>query len=144
MSSANTVCHPGIVQAIEQSMIRVSILSKSACGSCNVKGLCSLSESEEKTIDIYGAQNTGSFAIGDKVEVIMQSSKGMKAMFLGYILPFILVFLTLILLISFTGNEMLAGLISLAVLAPYYILLYFFGSVLKKTFSFTLRKIINQ
>lgn len=144
MSTAQTVCHPGVVQSVDSNLIRVNILSKSSCGSCHAKGACSLGESQDKLIDIHQAEFSTKYAPGDKVEVIMQESAGLKALFLGYILPFLFVLFTLIILISITGNEKIAGLVSLGTLVPYYVSLYFFGKRLNKTFSFSLRKIENQ
>jgi sigma-E factor negative regulatory protein RseC len=144
MSAAQNVCHPGVVESVGPHLIRVNILSRSACGSCHAKSSCSLGESQDKTIDIYPLEDSASFTIGEQVEVIMQESMGLKALFWGYITPFIFVLLTLILLVSITGNEKLAGLISLATLFPYYVSLYFFRHSLKKTFSFSIRKIENQ
>lgn len=144
MSAAQNVCHPGVVQSVEPHLIRVNILSRSACGSCHAKSSCSLGESQDKTIDVYRPENSGSFTIGEQVEVVMQESMGLKALFVGYITPFLFVLFTLILLTSITGNEKLAGLISLSTLIPYYVSLYFFRHSLKKTFSFSVRKIENQ
>lgn len=143
MSAASTVGHLGVVKIIEHNLIRVSILSKSACGSCHAKGACSLGESEEKMIDVFHNDSTTSFSIGEHVEVVMHESMGLKALFLGYLLPFLAVLSTLIVLISVTGDEKLSGLVSLATLIPYYISLYFFGNSLKKTFSFSVKKIEN-
>lgn len=76
------------------------------------------------------------YSPGQEVTVIFQESKGFTALFYGYVLPFIIVLLTLIISISTTNNELLSGLISLGILLPYYTTLYFFRHLLKKVFKF--------
>jgi len=66
----------------------------------------------------------------------MQKSLGTRAVMLGYFLPFLLVLLTLIVTLNIFKSQGLAGLISLGVLVPYYMLLYFNKDRLKKTFTF--------
>ncbi len=78
---------------------------------------------------------------GQEVTVLFRESEGMKALFWGYLFPFILVLSTLILFYETTGKEALAGLAALGVLIPYYITLYFFRHSLKRVFNFELEKI---
>jgi len=59
----------------------------------------------------------------------------------GYVLPFIVVLLTLIVAQEITGNELTAGLISLAILIPYYAALYLLRHHLKKIFKFEVEEI---
>ena len=59
----------------------------------------------------------------------------------GYILPFFVVLSTLIIVQEITGNELISGLISLAILIPYYITLYFLRHHLKKIFKFEVEEI---
>ena len=65
----------------------------------------------------------------------------MKALFYGYLLPFVLMLTSLILFYETTGNEAVAGLVALSILIPYYIVLYFFRNTLKRAFKFELEKI---
>jgi sigma-E factor negative regulatory protein RseC len=52
------------------------------------------------------------------------------------VLPFILVLVTLIITVSAFENELIGGLLALAILIPYYIAIYFFRHLLKKVFTF--------
>jgi hypothetical protein len=47
-----------------------------------------------------------------------------------------MVLFTLIIATAITDNELVSGLLSLAILIPYYITLYFFRHILKKVFKF--------
>jgi sigma-E factor negative regulatory protein RseC len=64
---------------------------------------------------------------------------GYAALVLGYLLPLVSVVITLIVLISLKFPELFAGLISLAILIPYYTVLYFFRNRINKKFTFTLK-----
>jgi sigma-E factor negative regulatory protein RseC len=71
----------------------------------------------------------------------MQRDSGYKALLLGYVLPFILLMIVLITFLSIEGSELLAGILALLILVPYYTGLYFLRDRIKKTFSFSVSKI---
>jgi sigma-E factor negative regulatory protein RseC len=64
---------------------------------------------------------------------------GYAALFLGYLLPIVVVVASLSILISFKIPELTSGLISVAILIPYYITLFFFRKTLNEKFTFTLK-----
>ncbi|MGK7396698.1 MAG: SoxR reducing system RseC family protein [Candidatus Cyclobacteriaceae bacterium M3_2C_046] len=142
MSFSNIIEHQGVVKDISAKIIKVSIVNTSACVSCQVKSACAVSEVDNKIIEVANGQgnNYQQYAVGDKVKVQFDNSLGFKALFLGYILPFIVLFTTLIVVSAITGQEGLAGLIALAVLVPYYLSLILFNQKLKSTFTFRLSK----
>ena len=71
-----------------------------------------------------------------------RTSLGMQAVLIAYLLPFLLMLFTLIFTMHYFDNEPLAAGLSLAVLVPFYVLLYFFRNKLKKNFSFFIKQII--
>lgn len=133
--------HKAFVKKVTDSSLTVSILNESACASCHAKGACSMADVREKEIEI-GCYD-GHFTPGQEVSVLLQETLGFKALLYGYILPFLLVLSVLIILFSVTNNEVFAGLTAMGTLIPYYIVLYFFRSALKKIFKFELEA-INQ
>lgn len=137
-SSGNygTIEHEGIVRKSDSNSVTVLISSVSACAGCHAEGYCSLSGKEDKIIDIKGDY---SFTPGDEVVVQMKKTMGYKAVFLGYILPLVLIVITLILLISFSVPEGLAGLLTLVMLLPYYLMLWIFRKRIDNNFSFTIK-----
>ena len=134
MSTSEEIKHAGVVKSIEGNIAKVSIISKSACLSCQVKGACNISEISEKIIevDMFGTN----FNIGEEVNIAMKESSGIKALMLGYMLPFIFMISTLIIISRFTENEIYIGLGSLAILAPYYFFLFVLKNQIKKQFTF--------
>jgi sigma-E factor negative regulatory protein RseC len=135
MSSKQDISHPGVIDSVEDNTIHVRILSQSACSSCHAKGMCSVAEMEEKIVDIP-LHHTKKYKQGDAVMITMKRSLGAKAVLLGYIIPFLIVLLALIMILSLTGNEGMAALISLGLLVPYYLLLYALKDRISKEFKF--------
>ncbi|MFA8299378.1 MAG: SoxR reducing system RseC family protein [Hyphomicrobiales bacterium] len=133
-----SITHPGVIEAIEAEKITVKILSKSMCASCHAKGACTMADMEEKTIDVYNFSDT-TYEKGQSVEVIMKKSMGPKAVLIGYFYPFLLVLIGLIVFVNIFPSEGLAGLLSLALLVPYYGLIYSLRERLKKKFVFSIK-----
>ncbi|MBG0780725.1 MAG: SoxR reducing system RseC family protein [Bacteroidales bacterium] len=133
----DSVTHPGIVMQISGHVAEVMILAKSACTSCQVKGACNMSEMEEKRVFVE-LPPEHSFKSGQQVNVMMKQSLGNFAVFLGYILPFLVLLLTLIISISVGLGEGVAGLLALGILVPYYFVLYRLRNRLGRKFSFQL------
>ncbi len=112
----------------------VSILNQSACSSCHAKGACSVADFQEKEIEI--THFSQKYQPGQEVTILFRETQGFTALWFGYLMPFLLVLFTLIIAVSLTKNELISGLLSLAILIPYYITLYFFRAYLKKVFKF--------
>jgi len=108
-----------------------------------VQGMCSVSDVDKKEIEVINNRNNP-FKSGDKVEVSFSKTSGPKALFLGYILPFLLVLTTLLITFQITGDEAVSGLSSLAILFPYYFGLFTFRSKLKREFAFRLKASMNK
>jgi positive regulator of sigma E activity len=130
--------HTGIVKQVTPTSLVVSIINQSACSGCHAKGACSVADVQEKDIEITNFRKD--YTPGTMVTVIFRESSGFRALFLGYVLPFLILLTTLIIVIELTGNEVYGGLISLAMLVPYYFALYLSKDKLKKIFTFELEE----
>jgi len=135
---SNEVRHDGIVQSIEGDTVKVSIISKAACISCQMNSSCSTSDLSEKIIEVN--RYDVNFTVGESVSVALTETSGLKALFIGYMLPFFILLATLIITMHFTQNEMISGLASLAILVPYYFTLFVLNDFLKRQFSFFVHK----
>jgi sigma-E factor negative regulatory protein RseC len=133
------VTHSGIVNKVGDNKIQVSIISKAACVSCEINESCSLSDMEEKIIDVDLLDDNRRFEVGQQVVIEMKESLGTWAVLLGYVFPFLLVFISLIIYTAIGMNEGLAGLFSVLVLAPYYIILYLSRRFLRKKFTYQIQ-----
>ena len=132
------IAHTGIITRIDQKLIQVLIIQESACSGCHANGACSVADMAEKMVEVESADS--SFKVGDKVTVFGQSSMGLLAVLLAFILPFIIILLTLFILRNYVASEAISGIISLATLIPYYIILSFFREKMKTKFQFQISK----
>ena len=133
--AVDTIRHAGIVRKADDQKIYVSIVAQSACASCQVKGACNITGLNEEIVEV--ATPPGSdYKTGDRVNVSMEKSLGARAVVLGYLLPFVLVLATLIISLEITSNQGIAGLVSLGILIPYYLVLYLNKNLMKRTFVF--------
>ena len=139
MRPADSIEHKGVVKEVRPGMVRVEILSESACSSCRAKGVCSMSESALKMIDVKTFDTE--FTAGQQVVVILKKAAGLKALFLGYLLPFLSLSTTLFIVYAVTKREDLAGIAAVAALIPYYLVLFLLRNKLQGQFIFSLRKI---
>jgi sigma-E factor negative regulatory protein RseC len=128
----------GIVSEITADSIAVNIISVSACSECRAKAMCSAFEQSEKTVFVPNAGQD--VQCGDKVNVMMKISMGMKAVLLAYFMPVIIVVAMLLFLLEAGTEELYAGIISLVSLVGYYFVIYLFRERLKKQFDFYIEK----
>lgn len=138
---SESIVHEGIIDSVSDISVKVRILQVSACSGCHAKGVCSSVDQKERIIDVLPDGKT--YQQGDKVSLYGKRSWGLKAVFWAFFLPFILMISSLVLLSSLQTSELLAGLFSIAILIPYFIILSLFKYQLKKNFSFTIEKINN-
>jgi len=135
-SDETNINHQGIVQKSDNESVTVLITSQSACSGCHAEGSCNMSGKEEKIVDIKGFYNVNT---GDNVTVIMKQSMGFIALFLGYILPLLVVLIILIVFASLGYSELVSGLLAISSLLPYYLILYFLRKKINDKFVFSLK-----
>ena len=136
---ADKIKHLGVVEKIDGSHVTVRIVQTSACSSCSAKGLCNASESKEKLIDVY--HNQVDCRIGEQVVVCGTTSMGMRAVFLAFGFPVLILLAALFITMQMSGEDsLLSALVALGAVMPYYLIIYMCRNKLSKTFSFTIEK----
>ena len=136
---ADIIKHRGIVEKVEGSHVVVRIVQTSACAACSAKGLCNASESKEKQIDVY--EVNASYQIGEEVVLCGTTSMGMRAVFLAFGIPMLLLLFALFVTMRVTdGDALVSSLVALLAIVPYYLVIYYMKDKLNRTFSFTIEK----
>ncbi|MBQ8243130.1 MAG: SoxR reducing system RseC family protein [Bacteroides sp.] len=136
---ADIIKHRGIVVKIDGSHVVVRIVQTSACSACSAKGLCNASESKEKQIDVY--EVNPAYRIGEEVVLCGSTSMGMKAVFLAFGIPVLLLLAVLFVTMRITdGDALLAAAVALLAVVPYYVVIYLMKDKMNKTFSFVIEK----
>lgn len=136
---SNKIKHAGVVDGVEGECVRVRILQSSACSACKVAAHCNASETKEKIIDVMDT-DASHYQKGDQVMVVADTAVGFRASLYGYLLPLILMVVTLVGVLAATHSEGLAALSALGILVPYYVLLFLMRNKLRNRLSFTLER----
>jgi sigma-E factor negative regulatory protein RseC len=138
----NVIEHKAKVIEMTPEFTSVEIQVSSACSECHAKGLCGISEEEQKVIslptDPYATYN-----VGDEVELCTKRTMGMKAVWISYVIP-LMVLMILILSLSkvfaaYEQSEVIAGLGALAGVAVYYFVIWLLRGRLNNEFVFYIK-----
>ena len=136
----NVIKHQGIVENINGSHLQVRIIQTSACAACSIKGHCTSADTKEKLIDVIDEQ-ASRYRCGDQVWVMGELRMGAQAVLYAFVLPFLLVVGALFAFMAMWSDELLSALSALALLIPYYYILWLNRSRLKRKFSFCIQPI---
>ena len=129
--------HSGVIDSIEDNVVKVRILQTSACATCKVAVHCNASESKEKLVEVKVADDDV-WQVGDAVMVCASRNVISRAMMLAFALPLGLMIATLVAVMVATGDEGTAGLLSIAVLVPYFLLVWLFREHVGRQISFSM------
>ena len=141
MAKKNAIEHTGRIVEITPDFTTVEIMVSSACSECHAKGLCGMSEEQDKVIMVPTDPYTVR-AVGDEVQVKTKMSMGMKAVRLAFLFPLVLLVAAVAMVMWLAdGNEALAALAALLVLTIYFLLLFANKKKLAREFTFTIKPI---
>ena len=128
------VSHAGTVISSESGIVKVQMQA------CAAHANCTFSEKKEKIVDIDTPQ-WRDYTPGQRVNVIIQSGRGLQAVLIAYILPAVLLLATFGTLYALRLPELSVALASLAVIALYGALLYLLRHRLQNQFTFRIEKL---
>lgn len=131
------VRHTGKVVDMNPQFTTVQIVSQSACSSCHAAGLCGMSEYTEKAIQVP-ADRHATYRVGDEVDVVLEASMGMKAVWLAYFFPLLVLLAVALGLIAAGVHELWAGLAGIAAVGLWYLVVWLFRDRLQNEYVFTI------
>ena len=129
--------HIGRIVDITPQGIIVEIIAEDACASCHAASLCGMSELKKKQIDVPLVPG---YEVGEEVWVNMKRSLGMKAVWVAYIFPLILMTAVLLILNALSVSEVICGLGAIGIVACSYLVVYLLRNVLKNEYTFYIKK----
>ncbi len=138
MAKKNEIIHDGKIIEITPDFTSVEIVSSSACSSCHAKGLCGMSEEQEKVI-MVPTDPYSEYAVGDNVKVATKMTMGLKAVWISYVIPLAILMILILSLSSVIGNEFLMGGVAIAGVAVYYFFIWLFRDKLSDQFEFYIK-----
>lgn len=140
MANPEHIEHRGRVESIDANLVRVKIVSNSACGSCSARKACGMSESAEKIVEVT-TRAAAEFSVGEEVVVGVRRKVGLWAVAVAYVAP-LMVLVAVLVAASLLGvDEGVAALGSLGGVVIYYLLLWLFGDRVTDKVSFTISKL---
>lgn len=126
-----------VILSVKGDLARVQFINESACASCHAKSACGAADTKLYEVDARISQGD-TFAVGEEVRVAVHNQQGYFAIFLGYVLPFLLLMLALVVTNVLGASELVMALGMLGMLAVYYFVLYLLRSRVSRRFSFTI------
>lgn len=138
MNRSKDVSHTGKIVKMTPQVTTVAILQHGACAQCHAAGLCGMGDVAEKAVEVP-TDPYASYKVGDEVEVILKASMGMKAVYLAYLIPLVVLLAVILGLIGLGVGEVPAGLFGMAAVGVYYLLLWLFRGKLQNEYIFTIK-----
>jgi sigma-E factor negative regulatory protein RseC len=134
--------HKGVVSQIVGNNIIVDIERSSACAMCESKSMCSALDT--KTQQITVSNDNYNVKTGDTVNVVSEHSFGMYAIMLAFVIPLLLLLITIIILTEiFDVNEGISAIAAIVAIAVYYVIVHFFDYKIKTKIKFRIEKQFN-
>lgn len=138
MTSGNRIEHEGVVKQIREDTVDVVVVSRSACGSCQAKSMCGMTEAVQKTVT---ARHPGfSLCIGEKVKVYASIGDAAYSVVLAYVLPSLLLIGIIAGTTTLGYDEIYAATGALAGLTAYFCGLFLFRKKIGKRIRFSVEK----
>ena len=133
----NQIRHNGIVESVENGLVRVRILQASACASCKVAARCHTAESKEKII-VVAVDGCQAFIWqkGQTVTVSTSGTTAIRALLLGFGVPLLLMLAVLVVAMIAGCREGTSALLMMASLIPYYICLWLLRDHIARSITF--------
>ncbi len=139
MSKKTTVDHVGVVKEVTASYVDVEILNKSMCAACHAKSMCTMSDVSAKIIRVTNLFGQ-TYSEGEEVMVVMKKTMGLRAVWISYVIPLIILMILLLSLPRLGVSELGAGLSAVLGVAVYYLGIWLLRDKIAREFTFTIEK----
>ena len=135
MAKKNEIVHTGKIVEITPDFTTVEIVVSSACSECHAKGLCGMSEEQDKIIMVPTDPYTQRY-VGEEVLVKTKMTMGLKAVWISYVIPLMILMILILSLSAVIDNEYLRGGIAIAGVGVYYLFIWLLRDRLSDQFEF--------
>jgi sigma-E factor negative regulatory protein RseC len=134
----NEIQHSGEIMEITPDFTTIKIIASSACASCHAKTLCGMSEEQEKII-MLPTDPYALYKVGDIVQVATKMTMGLKAVWISYVIPLMVLMILILSLSSVFEKEYMRGLVAIAGVGVYYFIVWLFRGKLNNEFVFYIK-----
>lgn len=140
MKVSGEIEHIGTVIDANEGRVDVAVEAREACATCKVKGACSMGEAKEKIVTV-ATDEAEVYKAGDRVVVSVERRMGLRAVWIAYIIPFLLMLATLLAMLELGFSELAAGLSALGILGVYYLAVALTRKKIEREVYFTIKRI---
>lgn len=132
------ISHKGRIVSIGNTVTEVEIIQTSACAGCHARNLCGYSEQQTKVVTVP-TDGFAMHAVGDEVDLRMKQSMGMKAVWISYVVPLLVLIAAVLASSAFGMPELYVGLTGIACVAVYYFIVFLLREKLNDQFVFYIK-----
>ena len=132
------VMHTGKVVSMTPQSTVVQIVSHSACSECHAASVCGMSEFVEKAIEIP-TDPRAPYQVGDEVKVVLKATMGLKAVWIAYFLPLVVLLAVALGLMALGAGEVVSGLAGIAAVGVYYFVIWLLRDRLRNEYVFSVQ-----
>jgi sigma-E factor negative regulatory protein RseC len=133
-----SITHEGVIESISDKKLFIRLSRLPACADCHARGICPVPDTAGGELMV--TDRAEGLEQGDRVVVSVTRPVAYKAVWLGYVLPLILVLATMILFTALRVEEWVSALLSVSVLAPYFILIRLLDRRIERSVTFSVSK----
>ena len=97
-----------------------------------------MAEVAEKAVEVP-TDPYATYGVGDEVEVLLKATMGLKAVWLAYCIPLVILLAVILSLIGLGVQEAVTGLVGLGAIGIYYLVLYLMRDKLRNVYIFMIK-----
>lgn len=127
----------GKVVGVKNGKLLVAVDNVSACAGCHQRTACLLTDCKVKVLEI-DVKNVSSYKEGQEVEVCLQENAAKLAIIFAFVLPLVLLIVSLWIFMIFMQNEIKSAVFSLILMFFYYFCLFLCKDKLAKKIRITI------
>lgn len=135
----SSIQHDAIVERVDNDRVIVRVEKRGACAECHAKGICGESGSE-RIIEVR-TPYAQEYEVGERVVVaLLRPSMGLLSVVWGYLIPLIALLVALFGCKALGMGDGPSAVVSIAVVALYYMVLYMVRHIFERKIEFTIFK----
>lgn len=133
----------GIVDSVEGDSVKVCLQRTSACVSCEHPEKCFVHGGKKLVVDVF-KESSVLCNVGDEVEVELSDRGGLKAVFVGFFIPLLLMLISVLAANIFGCSDSKSALVAFALLIIYYIIIYMLRNIIERKFRIRLTRVVQN
>lgn len=137
--ATSEVAHSGKIVSINPQFTTVEFISESACSSCHAADLCGMGEMTTKAVRVP-TDPYKTYQVGQEVYVNLKATMGLKAVWISYCIPLLILIILILSLYLIGLGELLSSFVAFAGVALYYFVIWLNRGKLANEYVFYIKE----